>query len=307
MVNFLELYLTIKWLFVTMIDFWYTFLMSEKFSHRGFDRIVGLTPEMKQRADEVYAYVDHLLDERGGRFIEDFEVEKTEREKEIIHFVIAEADRVLRELGRKNPAEISESNIHVLKEDGTDDYTEGIGGTGAHATRLGSVLVDRQASEVKFALVLFHELMHMKVCKALQLIRDDGSNDLDVYRSGLGVMDREAKNMYFKDFEEAVIGYLTQRFHNEVVMKSSLFEKEISESDGMQEVSRMEELESLNRLVDNLWEQNKDTYESRDEIFNLFVDAHVNGRLLKIGKLIEKTLGKGSFRQIAEETGDIGE
>jgi len=279
--------------------------MNEKFSHKGFDRIVGLTPEMKRRADEVYMYIDHLVDERGGHFIEDFEVEKTEREKEIINFVIAEADRVLKELGRGNPAEISESYIHVLKENGTNEYTKERFETGSHATKIGGILVDRQLSEVKFALVLFHELMHMKVYKALQLVQTEDGNDLDTYRSGLAISDRTANNTYFRDFEEAIIGYLTQRFYNEVVMKNSLFEGEVSESEERQEVSRMEELESLNKLVDNLWEQNKDTYESRDEIFNLFVDAHVNGGLLKIGRLIEKTLGKGSFRKLAEETGGL--
>lgn len=279
--------------------------MSEKFSHRGFDRIVGLTPQMKEQIGEVHAYVDHLVDERGGRFISAFELEKTEREKEIISFVVTEADKVLKELGREKPAEIAETSIHVLKEDGTSDYTEGNLRTGAHATKFGSVLVDRQESEVKFALVLFHELMHMKVYKALQLIQTEKGNNLDTYRSGLSVIDREAKNMYFNDLEEAVIGYLTQRFYNDVVLKSPFFASEVSETGGKYEVSRMEELESLDRLVDKLWEYNSDSYGSRDEIFNLFVDAHVNGGLLKIGRLIEKTMGKGSFRKLAESTGRL--
>lgn len=276
--------------------------MNEKFSHRGFDRIVGLTPEIKERIGEVRAHVDRLIDERGARFINDFEVEKTEREMKIINFVITEADRVLKDLGRENPAEIAGSNIHLLREGGTYEYTKRRLRTGAHATKLGSVVVDRQESEVKFALVLFHELMHMKAYKALQLIQDGGGkNKLDMYRSGFSVADRQAKNVYFESFEEAVITYLTQRFYTDVVFMDPLFFEEVSGSETRHEISRANELESLNKLVDNLWEHNKDTYRTREDIFNLFVDAHVNGGLLKIGKLIEKTMGKGSFRQLASD------
>lgn len=281
--------------------------MNEKFSHRGFDKIVGLTNEMKQRSGEVNAYIDHLVDERGGKWIEEFEVEKTNREKEVIDFVNTEADRILEELGRKNPTEIAESNIHILRKNGTYDYTEGRLQGGSHATTRGSVLVDRQDSDIQFALVLFHELMHMKVYKALQLLEKEEGNDLYAYRSGFSVTDREGKNTYFIALEEAMIGYLTKKFYDDVLMKSPLFIDEvIAKGENYDhKISRMEELGFLNKLVDDLWKQNKDTFETRDDVFKLFVDAHVNGHLLQVGKLVEKTFGKGSFRRLAETTGEL--
>ncbi len=283
--------------------------MNEKFSHRIFDRVVGLTDEMKQRLEEVNTYIDHLIDERGGKWLEGFEVEKTEREKEIIDFVNIEADRILKELGREKPSDITESNIHVLRENGTYDYTEGRLQEGSHATTRGSILVDRQDSDIQFALILFHELMHMKVYKALQLLQSDEGNDFGAYRSGFSVTDRKGKNIYFSSLEEAVIGNLTKKFYDDVLVHNSLFADEVSgtKSNNTHNISRMEELEFLNKLVDDLWEANKDVYETRDDIFKLFIDAHVNGKLLQIGRLIEKTFGKGSFRRLAETTGKIHE
>ena len=256
------------------------------------------------------SYIEHLIDERGGKWIEEFEVEKTEREKEIIEFVKIAADRMLVELGRDTLPEIAESNIHILRENATDEYTEGESGVGAHAPRLGSVLVDRQESEVQFAITLFHELMHMKVYKALQLIQNDEGNDLSSYRSGFSVTDREGKKSYFNSLEEAVVGYLTKKFYDEVLTQDPLFSNEISSSEGTNEeedTSRLEELAFLNKLVDDLWEGNKDRYETRDDVFKLFLDAHVHGRLLPIGRLIERTFGKGSFRQLGEATSILHE
>ena len=281
--------------------------MNEKFSHRSFDHIVGLNDAIKKHSSEIRTHIDNLLDQQGATFIEGYELKKTDREKEIIEFVSGEADRILKELGRKNPSEITQTNIHILKEGGTLDFTEGRLETGSHATKFGSVLVDRSVSEVQFALVLFHELIHMKVYKALQVLyREDGIS-LEEYKSGFSVTDRNGEDKYFSFLDEAVTGYLTQNFLNEVLKHSPMFTDEIThlqQGGNLPDISRMEELEFLNKLVDDLWEKNKDAYKSRDEVFALFVNAHVNGNLLPVGKLIERTLGKGSFRQLGRKNWD---
>ncbi len=61
--------------------------------------------------------------------------------------------------------------------------------------------------------------------------------------------------------------------------------------------------EKLNELIDELYEQNKDKFGDREEVFDVFARAVMTGRLLPVARLIEKTFGKGSFREIGEDSG----
>lgn len=62
------------------------------------------------------------------------------------------------------------------------------------------------------------------------------------------------------------------------------------------------ERRNLNKLTDDLFEKNKSEFSSKEEVFNLFVMAAMTGKLLPIARLIEKTYGKGSFRELGEKT-----
>lgn len=58
-------------------------------------------------------------------------------------------------------------------------------------------------------------------------------------------------------------------------------------------------------LIRDIYEKNKFLFSSEEEIFNIFVEATMTGRLLPLARLIEKTYGKGSFRKIGKETAEI--
>lgn len=64
------------------------------------------------------------------------------------------------------------------------------------------------------------------------------------------------------------------------------------------------ERKKLNLLINNLFDKNKDDFETREQIFTLFANATINGNLLPIARLIEKTFGKGSFRALGEKSAD---
>lgn len=64
----------------------------------------------------------------------------------------------------------------------------------------------------------------------------------------------------------------------------------------------IKEMKELNKLIDDLLEKNKSEFSSKEEIFNLFVVAAMTGKLLPVARLIEKTYGKGSFRELGEKT-----
>ena len=65
-----------------------------------------------------------------------------------------------------------------------------------------------------------------------------------------------------------------------------------------------DERQQFNALVDELYVKNKDDFESREQVFDLFANATLTGRLLTVARLIEKTFGKGSFRMIGERSAD---
>ncbi|MBI4837463.1 MAG: hypothetical protein HY813_03625 [Candidatus Portnoybacteria bacterium] len=56
----------------------------------------------------------------------------------------------------------------------------------------------------------------------------------------------------------------------------------------------------LNTLIDRLFEINKEKFESRERVFDVFAKAMFSGNILPVGRLIDGSFGKGTFRKIGE-------
>lgn len=56
------------------------------------------------------------------------------------------------------------------------------------------------------------------------------------------------------------------------------------------------------KLVDDIYNKNKDKFNSPKDVLLLFVKAAFTGRITEIGKLVESSFGKGSFRELGEKT-----
>lgn len=271
-----------------------------------FDRLVGIKdmPNIPNDAprDEVERIISDTLENEGGKFIEGLELEKTEQDREIIELASQEVNQYLQQYGRENVPEIPLNNIHLLKEGGTEEYTNGdLRGGGASSVK-NSVIIDRGTSDLRLAQTLFHELYHQKVYKALQITKEDEPK-LTSYHTGFKIISRDGEKIYFRDLEEALTSLAEQKFFTEVLANEERFRAEI-EGMTVEEKSslftRNGERDKFNALVDKLWEENKEQFDSRDAILNMFFEAQATGRLLKVARLIEKTFGKGSFREIGE-------
>lgn len=271
-------------------------MTSEKMPH--VDRAVGAPKDKQQELEEAIAKV---YEKRGNAKIEGVEVEKSRRDLEIIDFVSKAVSDYQKRYGRKKDISIPLEKIHVLEDGGTEKFTEGRLSEGAHATTYGSILADRKESDVDFALRIFHELFHLKSYKALQITKTKKPEDgeLEAYRAGISITTRDGEKVYFQDLEEAVITMMTERFYKEHVLTSDLFKQEAESK--APEFSRSREKDKLEKLVEELWQNNQNQFGNKEEVLDLFIDAQVNGNLLKIGRLIEKTFGKGSFRKIGED------
>lgn len=158
-------------------------------------------------------------------------------------------------------------------------------------------------------------------------------------RIGFNINSPKVK-FYFHDIDEAIITELEMRFEDKYFSEIPAVQDEIAEKkkaigqlakggtespeelkrrlmaiqtrqqpDGQWE-SKVEsyayekERKKLNELIDFIYKENKDNFQSREDVFNVFSKACLTGRLLPIARLIEKTYGVGSFRELGEETRD---
>ena len=61
----------------------------------------------------------------------------------------------------------------------------------------------------------------------------------------------------------------------------------------------------LNVLIDKLFERNLEKFQDREEVFEVFAKGMMTGNILPVGRLVEETFGKGTFRKIGELDEDI--
>ncbi|MBN9483134.1 MAG: hypothetical protein BGO70_01055 [Bacteroidetes bacterium 43-93] len=270
----------------------------EQPNNQFIDKLVGLPKDQEHLEHEWHRYIIEQITQIGGKKIEEFEIEKTSNDIALIHFAEKSADNFLKEYGRDKQITVPIKNIHVLKEHGTEEYTEGHFSRGAHSSTLKSILIDRNPSDTAFSLTLFHELMHLKSYTALQVLpsTEEDAAQVRPYRNGIAVVSRDGKTTYLNNLEEAIIGYATEQFYNNSVKINSLFKDE--KFDVSIDTSRREEVEKLYTLVDMLFQKNQDSFSSKEEVLGLFIHAQANGDLFKVGRLIEKTLGEGTLKKL---------
>lgn len=191
--------------------------------------------------------------------------------------------------------------------------------------------------KLELATILVHEMLHfnsffsyeksedfadkrpMDVPICIQTQDVEKNILLRIRRGGLRVFTKE-KDMYFKYLDEAVIEELAIRFSEKYFPQIHILSKELEKEKQLyhllssetqrKPISRYtysEERENLNDLVDDIYKKNKDSFESREDVFNVFAKAVLTGRLLPPARLMEKTYGKGSFRVLGKRTADSAE
>ncbi|MDO8504510.1 MAG: hypothetical protein Q7S36_01520 [Candidatus Liptonbacteria bacterium] len=65
---------------------------------------------------------------------------------------------------------------------------------------------------------------------------------------------------------------------------------------------RTEEIEKLDSVMEEIVSKSAGKFKTKEEVFDVFARANYSGNLLSLGKMIERILGKGSFRRIAENS-----
>jgi hypothetical protein len=266
----------------------------------------------------------------GGKPMEG-EKKKTPAQLEICALMNVLTNNLRAEYGLL-PFNVPVENIHVFGnnlhlEDGLE-----IGGMFDAPGQL--ALVRECRSNTEFADYLAHELIHFKSFGAVQLPSDGDNLDYH-YRAGFAAHNRDGSRHFFHDVDEALTEEMAKRLVES--LKAShhrLFEDETEETLRVQAEHRsnpnfstdiviarhledshpmrdrykvmgtpypyQEEREILNSLIDKIFERNRQKFAKREEVFNLFAKGKLQGNFLGIGKVIEQTFGRGSFRKIGE-------
>jgi hypothetical protein len=230
----------------------------------------------------------------------DNELEKSERELEIVKIATEAVKKMATEYGRENFIELAEKHIHLFPDGGVEELTKGRLAIGSHSTVLGEAFVDRR-DDLSTAITIFHELWHTLASHNAIQVKTDG--ELDWYRSGFSVLSRDGKTKMFHHLDEALVGHATKRFVNEVLRRRPDFAAEIerTESEDIEvDTTRQRELTDFLKYLDVVLERNKGEFSNREEILDLFMKAQVTGNILPVARLIDGTFGKGAFRKLSE-------
>lgn len=196
------------------------------------------------------------------------------------------------------------------------------------------------ASRLRPAETIVHDLMHFSSFTSLSLVGGElpevapppilaGDKALLVRRIGLNIFNEANTRRFLLDFEEAVIEELTKRFDARYFDQTASVSEEYADREKIRSrVTHPEEIaavltrqlengewqseitgyaykkqrDRLNVLVKEIYERNPGHFSSTEEVFKVFAEAVLSGRLLELAHLIDQTFGKGAFRKLAFET-----
>ena len=96
-----------------------------------------------------------LFHENSTLFIEPFEIEKTERDFEIINLVTDSIKTYTKHYGRNNFIELTSDHIHYFEENGVKEMTNDFFENGMSDNKGGQLIVDR-GEDLETAILTFH-------------------------------------------------------------------------------------------------------------------------------------------------------
>ena len=192
-------------------------------------------------------------------------------------------------------------------------------------------------SKTIFAERVIHEMIHFKSYKSLKTL--ENLSAVGAYRIGLHTYKRKnSSESYFNNINEAIVEELTIRLLKELE-EHPLFRDETIQTKKLKKLLAKEksdegkylikgdelyinfdqgksilssayfanekEREVLNILIEKTFQKNKNKFKNKEEVFSIFVEATITGKMIFLGNLVDKTFGRGVFRKIAQIDTDV--
>lgn len=296
--------------------------------------------EKEEAAKELksFLYEDHLgsVEKANLERLKINEYPKNEKEIFLINLINNETNKIMEDLGTKS-FDIPERNFHIVpnelfKEIAGDNLIGGI--VDYKSQSIGLDVNSVRSHPIVFAIIAFHEALHLKSKQIVQVSKSDNEGAADVnkkfYREGLTINSPITKNeerkshSHFNGLHEAVVANEETKFISKL-MDLNMFSdlKEWLNSDkGMEEKMHIwhekkipiDEIFYIDMAQEKFYsfgymgqrkvllyvceEIAKDKGVSEEDIQKEFLKAHFSGKLLELAKMVEKTFGKGSFREL---------
>ena len=183
-----------------------------------------------------------------------------------------------------------------------------------------------------FGAAALHESLHLKAHFSMEVQEEDDKVNITPYREGVAVraLQRDGYHgkyhLHFAGLHEGIVSETEKRLLPKLLnrpeltkerewlmsdeakeMRKKLVEiKEISEDDiiwvgkkgedDWEMVTYISQREVLNYMFTEIQKQFPSEYQSVDDVYKIFLNAHFTGQLLPLARLVEKTFGEGSFR-----------
>ncbi|MBZ1345289.1 MAG: hypothetical protein KY055_01435 [Candidatus Nealsonbacteria bacterium] len=265
--------------------------------------------------------------------LEKFEYPKSEKEIALISFANKETSQLMQEAGIE-PYNMPVRNFHIVPPElykkvmGNSETL-----ATSFVTRQG-IIFDAQHfrdNPVIFGAALLHELLHLKAHLSMEVQEKGDKVKKTLYRHGLTVgTPQEHKyhkyHQHFTGLHEGIVDEAGKRLFGKLLdcpelakekewlisdeakeMKKKLAEeKEIPEDDiiwvgkkgedDLKVFPYPKQRNVLNYICAEIQKHFPDQYQRPDDVYKIFLNAHFTGRLLPVGRLVEKTFGQGSFR-----------
>jgi hypothetical protein len=283
-----------------------------------------------------YFYDQHLtyLDPELKKELEALEYDKTPEEIALIENADREISAFMKKSGVK-PFEVPIENIHIVP---TEHYKKAVKEENVPAATLPDHMAIFFNAEVfrpkplQFGLVAFHELFHLKGHITFEVEEKRGKKRTTLLRHGLEVyapikrIEKGEQHPHFKGLEEAITAEMEKRYFNKLINHPTLkdYKKFLTSPQGMDiklEIAKKEKISPdeisevtekkdfsffdypkqrkvLTKLTQEIYQDNKNDFDSPDEALDLFVEAHFNGKLLPISRLIKKSFGEDALQVV---------
>ncbi|MBI3442415.1 MAG: class I SAM-dependent methyltransferase [Candidatus Sungbacteria bacterium] len=281
----------------------------------------------EEKKVSIMRSMERRFDEQQFEDLAGLEREKTQRELQILELANEWTDGIREKYGLSR-FDIPAQNIHVLDQASVPGSltaeTQGIAGVFTQMRQ--RVIVAKTNSEIEFAHTLCHELVHMKFYGALHIPKN--MQDVESYKVGVNRISRSGDKRFFNNLNEAITEEFAKRFVR-TTQSNEIFRGDAEETRRLLDAnpdatelldtpevyaviekegelagigfSYEQERRILNMLIDALYERNKDRFQDREQVFDVFGRAACTGEaddVKKMKDLIEQTFGRGTLAEI---------
>jgi len=226
--------------------------------------------------------------------------------------------------------DVPERNLHVIPDKNYATILDAAGSSAITIQDRQTIILNAEklTDPLVKASAIFHEIIHLKNFLRLEVTKDFHL----IHRSGLRIEANEKKIKDIGDYSafsglnEAIVAEIEKRHFPELIASNPFLKSEweafnskksnrikekilreksvtqdellwINNSDGSYSTfSYYEQRKVLNYVVQEIYEDHKDRFDSKDAVMTEFFTAHFNGQISQIARLVGNVFGKEAFR-----------